>query len=84
MSEVFEKYAQKMRETKVKMSNFQKGTVYGLFKQVKEGDNTAEKPGFLSIEARNKWKAWELQKGKTTEEAEAEYIKMCQGFVGEL
>ena len=67
----FDTYAQKIREAKdLSLDNDQKAKVYGLFKQGKEGDNTADKPGMLSgFEARGKWDAWEAQKGKTQEEA---------------
>ena len=65
--EEFEAYAQKIRDNKdLSLDNDQKGKVYGLFKQAKEGDNSVDKPGMLSgFEARGKWDAWEAQKGKT-------------------
>ena len=61
----FEEYAQKIRDRKdLNLDNDQKGTIYGLFKQAKEGDNTAAKPGMLSgFEAKGKWDAWEAKKG---------------------
>ena len=66
----FETYAQKIRDAKPNLDNDQKAQVYGLFKQGKEGDNAAEKPGMMSgFEARGKWDAWEAQKGKSQEEA---------------
>ena len=62
----FETYAQKIRDAKPNLDNDQKSTVYGLFKQAKEGDNTAAEPGMLSgFEAKGKWTAWEAQKGKS-------------------
>ncbi len=82
--EEFEAYAQKMRDAKPDLSNDQKGEVYGLFKQAKEGDNTAEKPGMLSgFEARGKWDAWEARKGMTQEEAAAAYVELAKKHLGE-
>ena len=48
------------------------------------GDNTVDKPGILSgFEARGKWDAWESMKGKTQEEAAAEYVALVKGYLGE-
>ena len=83
MSE-FETYAQKIRDAKPELSNEQKAEVYGLFKQGKEGDNSVDKPGMLSgFEARGKWDAWEAQKGKSQEDAQAEYVTLVKGLLGE-
>ena len=80
----FEEYAQKIRDAKPNLDNEQKGQVYGLFKQAKEGDNTASKPGMMSgFEARGKWDAWEKNKGMTQEEAAAEYVTLVKGLLGE-
>ena len=53
----FESYAQKIRDNKdLSLDNDQKSKVYGLFKQAKEGDNTAAQPGMLSgFETKGKW-----------------------------
>ena len=80
----FETYAQKLRDQKPSLSNEQLQQVYGLFKQAKEGDNSVDKPGILSgFEARGKWDAWESMKGKTQEEAAAEYVALVKGYLGE-
>ena len=80
----FETYAQKIRDAKPNLDNDQKAQVYGLFKQAKEGDNTADKPGMLSgFEAKGKWDAWEAQKGKSQEEAAEEYVAVVKGILGE-
>ena len=66
------------------MDNTQKGEVYGLFKQGKEGDNSVDKPGMMSgFEARGKWDAWEAKKGMSTEDAQAAYVDMVKGILGE-
>ena len=84
LQDEFETYAQKVRDQKPTVSDDQKKEVYGLFKQAKEGDNTAEKPGMMSgFEARGKWDAWEAKKGLSKEDAAAEYVKLVKGILGE-
>ena len=52
----FDTYAEKVKTAGLSLSNEQKGELYGLFKQAKEGDNTKEKPGMLSAMAiKGKW-----------------------------
>ena len=71
----FEAVAQKLRDQKIDLSDDQKKEVYGLFKQAKEGDNKAEKPGIMSgFEARGKWDAWEAKKGLSQDEAKKQYV----------
>ncbi|CAE7849829.1 ACBP3, partial [Symbiodinium necroappetens] len=48
--------------------------LYGLFKQAKEGDNTASAPWSVQWETTAKWDAWEKNKGKSKEAAMTEYI----------
>ena len=82
--EEFEAYAQKMRDKKPDLNNDQKGVIYGLFKQAKEGDNSVDKPGMLSgFEARGKWDAWEANKGMSKEDAAAKYVETAKGHLGE-
>ena len=59
----FETWAQKIRDAKPNLSDDQKKEVYGLFKQAKEGDNTAAAPYAIQLEAKAKWQAWEDKKG---------------------
>ena len=80
----FEAYAQKIRDQKPALSDDQKKEVYGLFKQAKEGDNSADKPGIMSgFEARGKWDAWEAKKGMSQEDAAKEYVTLVKGILGE-
>ncbi|CAJ1398529.1 unnamed protein product [Effrenium voratum] len=48
--------------------------LYGLFKQAKEGDNTASAPWSVQWETKAKWDAWEGVKGKSKDDAMKEYI----------
>ena len=66
------------------MDNDQKGKVYGLFKQAKEGDNTNDKPGMMSgFEASGKWTAWEANKGMSQDDAAAQYVTLVKEILGE-
>lgn len=50
--------------------------LYGLYKQATVGDNSSAKPGLMDFTGKAKWQAWEDQKGKSSEEAESEYIAL--------
>merc|ERR1712062_479990 len=54
-----------------------KGILYGLYKQLKNGDpKDKDAPGmFAGFEARGKWKAWNLMKGKDAETCMKEYVE---------
>ena len=66
------------------MNNDQKSEIYGLFKQGSNGDNSVDKPGMMSgFEARGKWDAWEAKKGMSQEDAQAAYVDLVKGILGE-
>lgn len=54
--------------------------LYALFKQGTLGDVSGERPGLLDFKGRAKWDAWAAVRGKSTEDAQAEYV----AFVSEL
>mmetsp|Transcript_43606 Transcript_43606/g.100539 ORF Transcript_43606/g.100539 Transcript_43606/m.100539 type:complete len:95 (+) Transcript_43606:86-370(+) len=64
----------KGKQTKGPATNEDKLKLYGLYKQVKEGDNTAGQPWAVQLEARAKWDAWTAHKGKSKEDAMKDYI----------
>ena len=45
-----------------------------MFQQATVGDNTAAQPWAIQIEARAKWDAWTAEKGKSKQQAMAEYM----------
>mmetsp|Transcript_10843 Transcript_10843/g.12390 ORF Transcript_10843/g.12390 Transcript_10843/m.12390 type:complete len:100 (+) Transcript_10843:229-528(+) len=47
---------------------------YGLYKQATEGDNKSAKPWAVKVEAYAKWSAWSKHKGKSNDQAKAEYV----------
>jgi diazepam-binding inhibitor (GABA receptor modulating acyl-CoA-binding protein) len=56
--------------------------LYALYKQATIGDVNTEKPGMFSMKERAKWTAWESEKGKAKETAEAEYIAFVEKLLG--
>lgn len=48
--------------------------LYGLYKQALFGNNTAPQPWFFFERDLEKWIAWNLENGKTKEQAKEEYI----------
>ena len=50
--------------------------LYSLYKQATEGDINGEPPGMFDFVAKAKYDAWTSLKGKTKEEAMAEYIRL--------
>lgn len=54
--------------------------LYALFKQATEGDASGDRPGGFDFKAIAKFDAWAEEKGKTKEQATAEYIS----FVNKL
>ena len=48
-----------------KITNDEKLSLYGLYKQATEGDNTAKEPWAVQLEAKAKWTAWTSQAGKS-------------------
>merc|ERR1712087_911663 len=54
--------------------NDRKLILYGLYKQVKEGDVQGDRPGIFNFEGRAKWDAWKVHEGKSTDTAMEEYV----------
>jgi acyl-CoA-binding protein len=50
--------------------------LYALYKQATEGNVPGERPGGFDFKAIAKFDAWVSLKGKTQEEATAEYIRL--------
>ena len=48
-----------------KITNDEKLSLYGLYKQGTKGDNTDKEPWALQLEAKAKWTAWNSHKGKS-------------------
>ena len=53
------------------MSEDELTQVYSLYKQGSVGDVNIDRPGMLDFKGKKKWDAWDKQKGKSKEEAQA-------------
>ncbi len=56
--------------------------LYGLFKQVTEGDVQGERPGGFDFKGAAKFNAWESYKGTTKDDAANEYIDLVNSLIG--
>lgn len=76
MTEAFLKAVEEVKVLKQKPDNAEMTAVYGLYKQATVGDVNIARPGVLDFAGKVKWDAWNVQKGKTKEEAMAAYIDL--------
>lgn len=63
------------------MSNEDLLLIYGLYKQATIGDINVPQPSFYQIEAKAKYRAWLLQKGKSKDQAKQEYVLFAMKFL---
>mmetsp|Transcript_21992 Transcript_21992/g.73956 ORF Transcript_21992/g.73956 Transcript_21992/m.73956 type:complete len:84 (+) Transcript_21992:24-275(+) len=80
MADLFEELAAKIRPVTT-LSNSEKATIYGLYKQATLGDNESAQPSMFSPVERAKWGAWESFKGMSQEEARQKYIETAQAIL---
>ena len=80
VQEAFEQATNLMSTSTSRFSNEEKLRSYGLFKQAKFGDCTDPTPSKFNQTAYWKHYAWTEYKGRTTEEAMADYVR----FVADL
>jgi acyl-CoA-binding protein len=64
------------KEGPVQVPDDKKLVVYSLYKQATIGDVEGTQPWAVQLEARAKWDAWATQKGKSSDDAKAEYVKV--------
>ena len=63
-------------------TNKEQLTLYGLYKQVKFGDNTTTQPNKLfNLNGYWKWYAWNTFKGKTENDCKEGYIKLANELI---
>ena len=66
-----------------KSTHAEKLRLYGLYKRATtETAQRGSRPGFLSIEARQKWDAWAAEDGLSAEEARQAYADLAKELVG--
>ena len=54
--------------------------IYALYKQASEGDIEGKRPGFTDMVGRAKYDAWAAVKGKSTAEAQQEYVDLIESL----
>jgi acyl-CoA-binding protein len=54
--------------------------LYALYKQASSGDASGERPGFGDLVGRAKWDAWDGLRGKSSAEAQQEYIDLVESL----
>lgn len=80
LKESFEAAAAKSKELTQRPANDELLTLYALYKQATEGDNTGERPGGFDFKGAAKHDAWDKLKGKSSEECMTEYISFVEGL----
>ena len=56
--------------------------LYSLYKQASEGDVSDKRPGILDPRGRAKYDAWAAIRGKSAEDAMAEYVALVERLEG--
>lgn len=79
--EAFENAVAKSKTLSERPSNEILLKLYGLYKQVTEGDVKGERPAGFDFKGAAKYDAWEKQKGKSEGEASIEYIDLVNSLL---
>ena len=54
--------------------------IYALYKQASSGDVEGKRPGFTDMVGRAKYDAWAEAKGKSKDDATAEYVDLIESL----
>jgi acyl-CoA-binding protein len=54
--------------------------IYGLYKQATAGDVEGKRPGFTDLVGRAKFDSWAGLKGKSTAEAQQDYVDLIESL----
>ena len=76
--QLFEQAVADSKELSERPSNDTLLQLYSFYKQATEGDVNGDAPNMFDFVAKAKYEAWAALKGKTTEEAQLEYINLVQ------
>jgi diazepam-binding inhibitor (GABA receptor modulator, acyl-CoA-binding protein) len=76
LTQQFEAAALRSKELKNRPSNEDLLELYAWYKQATEGDISDERPGGFDFKAIAKYDAWADKKGKSSEDAMNEYIRV--------
>ncbi len=80
--QAFRDAVERVRKLPQRPSNQDLLALYGLYKQATEGDVTGKRPGVFDLRGRAKHDAWATVRGKSTEDAMAEYVMLVERFEG--
>ena len=75
LQEQFEQSVQLIKTKTSHTSNEDLLIIYGLYKQIMQGDCTTPQPWAVQLEQRARWDAWFLHSGMNKNEAMQKYIK---------
>ncbi len=56
--------------------------LYSLYKQATDGDVSGKRPGIFDVRGRAKYDAWAAIRGKSSEDARAEYVALVDRLEG--
>ena len=76
----FQAAAERVKTLPRKPSNDTLLRLYALYKQASTGDVTGKRPGAFSIKERAKYDAWAGLKGKTQDQARADYVALVDSL----
>lgn len=77
----FSEAQQRVMQLKTAPSRDVKLQIYGLFKQATVGDINTKRPGMFQMKERLKWDSWKSFEGRSSEDAEQEYVKLVESLV---
>jgi diazepam-binding inhibitor (GABA receptor modulating acyl-CoA-binding protein) len=81
MNKNFEKAANDIKNSGLKLDNDTMLSLYGYFKQATVGDCNIEQPGFFDPKGRAKYDAWIQNKGMSKEHAMKRYVKKVEKLI---
>ncbi len=81
ISKNFEKAANDIKNSGLKLDNDTMLSLYGYFKQATVGDCNIEQPGFFDPKGRAKYDAWIQNKGMSKEHAMKRYVKKVEKLI---
>lgn len=78
--EEFNAAAERVKTLTRRPSNETLLQLYALYKQASTGDVTGKRPGAFSLKERAKYDAWAALKGKSAEQARADYVALVDSL----
>ena len=78
IEEQFEDAQLKLRTLTERPSNDELLSIYGLFKQATEGDNSTKKPGMFDMKGQYKWQVWKDLEGTSVHDACQKYVDLVE------